>query len=38
MKSDIENRPDIDLLMQNFYERALSDDVIGFFFYGRGTP
>ena len=32
MKPDIENRADIDLLMQNFYERALSDDDIGYIF------
>lgn len=32
MKPDIENRHDIDLLMQNFYERALVDDVIGYIF------
>ena len=32
MKPDIENRADIDLLMHNFYERALSDDVIGYIF------
>ncbi len=32
MKPDIENRADIDLLMQNFYERALTDGVIGYIF------
>ncbi|MBK8305279.1 MAG: group III truncated hemoglobin [Chloracidobacterium sp.] len=32
MKPDIENRADIDLLMQNFYQRALADDVIGYIF------
>ena len=32
MKPDIENRTDIDLLMQNFYERAVADDVVGYIF------
>ncbi len=32
MKADIENRTDIDLLMRVFYERALTDDVIGYIF------
>ncbi|MBK8466224.1 MAG: group III truncated hemoglobin [Chloracidobacterium sp.] len=32
MKPDIENRGDIDLLMLNFYERALTDDIIGYIF------
>jgi hemoglobin len=32
MKRDIENREDIDLLMQVFYSRAISDDVIGYIF------
>ena len=32
MKPDIENRVDIDQLMQIFYERALTDDVIGYIF------
>ena len=32
MKPDIENRSDIDLLMQNFYQLALADDVIGYIF------
>jgi len=29
---DIENREDIDALMQEFYKRALADDTIGFIF------
>ncbi len=29
---DIENRQDIDLLMQRFYSKALNDDVIGYIF------
>jgi hemoglobin len=29
MQRDIESRADIDLLMRKFYERAMSDDVIG---------
>jgi hemoglobin len=32
MKKDIETRSDIDLLMRDFYERALADDLIGFIF------
>ena len=32
MKKDIENRSDIDRLMHEFYERAMSDDVIGYIF------
>lgn len=32
MKRDIENRQDIDALMNVFYGRALSDDVIGYIF------
>ncbi len=32
MKPDIEDRADIDRLMQNFYQRALVDDVIGYIF------
>ncbi len=32
MKPDIENRSDIDLLMRNFYQRALADEVIGYIF------
>ena len=32
MKPDIENRADIDRLMQVFYERALIDEVIGYIF------
>ena len=32
MKKDIENRSDIDLLMRNFYARAMNDDVIGYIF------
>ena len=32
MKKDIENRSDIDRLMHAFYERAMSDDVIGYIF------
>lgn len=30
--NDIETRPDIDLLMRVFYERALADEVIGYIF------
>ncbi len=32
MRPDIENRVDIDRLMQSFYERALIDEVIGYIF------
>ena len=32
MKQDIENRSDIDLLMQRFYSKAMTDDVIGYIF------
>ncbi|MEO7538590.1 MAG: group III truncated hemoglobin [Pyrinomonadaceae bacterium] len=32
MKKDIENRSDIDQLMNAFYSRALADDLIGFIF------
>ncbi len=32
MMNDIETRTDIDLLMRVFYERALSDEVIGYIF------
>ena len=32
MKRDIENREDIDLLMQLFYSEAMRDDVIGYMF------
>ena len=32
MRKDIENRADIDLLMQRFYARAMTDDVIGYIF------
>ncbi len=32
MKKDIENRADIDLLMRDFYARAMGDDVIGYIF------
>ena len=32
MKKDIEGRADIDLLMQDFYERAMSDAEIGYLF------
>lgn len=32
MKKDIENRADIDDLMQRFYARAMSDDKIGYIF------
>ena len=32
MKRDIENRADIDLLMREFYARAMKDDVIGYIF------
>lgn len=32
MKRDIENRQDIDLLMQEFYAEAMADDVIGYIF------
>jgi hemoglobin len=31
-RTDIQNRADIDLLMKHFYQRAMSDDVIGFIF------
>lgn len=30
--ADIENRQDIDLLMERFYSKALGDDVIGYIF------
>ncbi|MBX3297577.1 MAG: group III truncated hemoglobin [Acidobacteria bacterium] len=30
--ADIENRQDIDLLMERFYSKALADDVIGYIF------
>lgn len=32
MKRDIENRNDIDLLMNRFYSRAMNDDLIGYIF------
>ena len=32
MKKDIENREDIDLLMQLFYSKAMTDEVIGYIF------
>lgn len=32
MKNDIENRADIDDLMNRFYARALADDTIGYIF------
>jgi hemoglobin len=32
MRKDIENRADIDLLMQHFYARAIQDDKIGYIF------
>lgn len=32
MKRDIENREDIDVLMREFYSKAISDDVIGYIF------
>ena len=32
MKRDIENREDIDLLMLNFYSKAMSDELIGYIF------
>lgn len=32
MKNDIRTREDIDLLMREFYTRALTDDVIGYIF------
>ena len=32
MRSDIENRDDIDVLMSNFYDRAMADDEIGYIF------
>lgn len=32
MRKDIENRDDIDLLMQSFYSTALRDDTIGYIF------
>lgn len=32
MKQDIANRDDIDLLMREFYSRAMTDDVIGYIF------
>lgn len=31
-RTDINDRADIDLLMKHFYERAMSDDIIGFIF------
>jgi hemoglobin len=30
--TDIDSRADIDLLMKDFYQRAMSDDLIGFIF------
>ena len=32
MKKDIENREDIDLLMQSFYSKAITDEQIGYIF------
>jgi hemoglobin len=32
MKKDIENREDIDLLMQSFYSKAVTDEQIGYIF------
>ena len=32
MRKDIENRADIDLLMQRFYARAINDEKIGYIF------
>ena len=32
MKTDIESRSDIDTLMVRFYEKAMTDPVIGYFF------
>lgn len=32
MKRDIENRADIELLVNKFYQKVVSDDVIGFIF------
>lgn len=32
MKADITTRADIDALMQKFYERAISDEIIGYIF------
>jgi hemoglobin len=32
MKADLQNREDIDRLMQVFYERAIDDEVIGYIF------
>jgi hemoglobin len=32
MKKDIENREDIDLLMQSFYSKAMTDELIGYIF------
>ena len=32
MKKDIENRSDIDLLMERFYARAIKDEKIGYIF------
>lgn len=32
MKRDIENRADIELLVNNFYRKVAADDVIGFIF------
>ncbi|HQZ97044.1 MAG TPA: group III truncated hemoglobin [Pyrinomonadaceae bacterium] len=32
MKTDIQNREDIDALMKMFYSRAIKDDVIGYIF------
>ena len=34
MKKDIGSREDISILMEKFYAKALTDDVIGFFFTG----
>jgi hemoglobin len=32
MKKDIENRQDIELLLNRFYEKVFKDDLIGRFF------
>jgi len=32
MKKDIENREDIDLLMESFYSKAMTDEQIGYIF------
>jgi truncated hemoglobin YjbI len=34
MKKDIENRADIDELMNRFYARAFNDETIGYIFTG----